>query len=50
MRERLNNIPEYGAGPSSSNEGIVTQSAGELVNVGEMLVDDVQVPFSFLQN
>ena len=50
MRERLNKIPEYGAGPSSSNEEMVTQPAVEPVDVGEMLVDDVQVPFSSLKN
>ena len=49
MRERLNNIPEYGVGPSSSNQEIVTQPGGELVDVDEMLVDDVQVPFSSLK-
>jgi hypothetical protein len=45
MRERLNKIPDYGAGPSTSNEEMVTEPAGEPADLGEMLVDDVQVPF-----
>jgi inorganic pyrophosphatase len=50
MRERLNKIPDYGAGPSTSNEEMVTEPAGEPADLGEMLVDDVQVPFSSPEN
>ena len=50
MRERLNNIPDYGAGPTTSNIEMVTESAGCPVDLGEMLPDDVQVPFSSLEN
>ena len=43
MRERLNNIPDYGAGPSTSNEEMVAESAGEPANLDDMIVDNVQV-------
>ena len=45
MRERLNNIAEYGAGPSTSNIELVTESAGCPVDLGEMLLDNEQVRF-----
>ena len=45
MRERLNKIPDYGAGLSTSNEEMVTEPAGEPADLGEMLVDDVEVLF-----
>ena len=50
MREQLNKIPDYGAGPSTSNEEMVTEPAGEPADLGEILVDNVQVPFSTLEN
>ena len=50
MRERLNNVANLGAGLSTSNTEMVTESAGCPVDFGEMLLDDVQVTFSFLAN
>lgn len=45
MQEWLNKIPDYSAGPSTSNKEMVTEPAGEPADLGEMLVDDVEVPF-----
>ena len=45
MRERLNKIPDYGAGLSTSNEEMVTEPAGEPADLGEMLVDNIRVQF-----
>ena len=50
IRERLNNIAEYGVGPSTSNVEMGTESAGCPVDLGEMILDDIQVPFSLLEN
>ena len=49
MRERLNNIPDYGAGPSNSNEEMVIESAGCPADLGTILLDDVQVIFLSLK-
>ena len=45
IRERLNNIPDYGAGPSTTNKEMATESAGFPVDRQEMLLDDAQVRF-----
>jgi hypothetical protein len=50
MRECLNKIPDYGAETSTSNIETATESAGCPVDLGEMLLDDEQVPFSSLEN
>ena len=50
MWEQLNNVADFGAGSSTSNTETVTESAGCPVDFGEMLLDDVEVPFSFLEN
>ena len=42
IKARLQNV--------TSNEEMVTGTAGELADLGEMFVDDVQVPFSSLEN
>ena len=48
MRERFNNVEEFGAGPSTSNVEMMTESAGCPVELDEMILDDVQVPCSSL--
>jgi hypothetical protein len=45
IRGRLSKIPDFAAGPSTSNEGAVAGDAGDLVGSVEMPVDDIQVPF-----
>jgi hypothetical protein len=42
IKARLQNV--------TSNEEMVTEPAGEPADLGEMLVDDVQVPFSSPEN
>ena len=49
MRGRLNNVADFGAGPSTSNTEMMTESAGCPEDFSEMLLDDVQVPFLFLE-
>ena len=48
MRGRLNNVADFGAGPSTSNTEMMTESAGCPVELDEMILDDVQVPCSSL--
>ena len=45
MRERFNNIPDFGTGPSTSDKEIVTESPGCPGDLGDILLDDVQVRF-----
>ena len=45
MRERFNNIPDFGTGLSTSDKEIVTESPGCPGDLGDILLDDVQVRF-----
>jgi hypothetical protein len=48
MRERLARIPDFG--PSTSKEEMVTEPVGEPADSGEMVLDNVQVRFSYQKN
>ena len=50
MWEWLNNIPDYGAGPSITNKEMATESTSCPVDLHEMFLDQVQVLFWSLKN
>jgi len=43
IRVRLRNVANYAPGPNTSNEGVVTGDAGELMALVEIPMDELQV-------
>jgi hypothetical protein len=43
IRARLSNVADYAPGPTTDNEGVVTEDAGDPETLVEVSMDEVQV-------